>query len=102
HSLTGCRRGDPDFSCQGGFAAFLLLGGLALGLGGLRLGHRRISSLWVAVAGAPPVAVPAAGSDSYLSSREDIQAIPAVFTGFFSFPGISAVSWPEADAARQC
>src|SRR5262249_18430690 len=48
-------------------------------------GHGRISSLGVAVAGAPPGAVPAAGSDSYLSSREDIQAIPAVFPGISEF-----------------
>src|SRR5207244_1477150 len=72
---------DLDVGCLGGLAAFLLLAGLAPRCGGLLLGHGGISSLWVAVAGAPPVAAPATGSDSYLSSREDIQAIPTVFSG---------------------
>src|SRR5439155_13071166 len=76
-----------DLGCLGGLAAFLLLAALALRFGGLPLGHGRISSLWVAVAGAPPVAVPAAGSDSYLSWREDIQAILEVFPRFSGFFG---------------
>src|SRR5207247_6899269 len=94
---------DLDLGCLGGLAAFLFLGGLALRFGGLVLGHGRISSLWVAVAGAAPVAVPAAGSDSYLSWREDIQAIPAVFPGISDFfgarPGEAACS-PHDSAGR--
>src|SRR5439155_5727729 len=83
--LGRCR--GLDLGCLGGPAAFLLRAALAVRFGGLPLGHGRISSLWVAVAGAPPVAVPAAGSDSYLSWREDIQAIPAVFPGISRFFG---------------